>query len=152
MSGDESIRGGYYGPREIAIMIAIPLLIIGILCFVGGEDINTYCKMKANMNTSQQIAEGIVTNMDCYCAYGFSVTIGEERYWFDLAGEYVPLLEYNKSYTIYWYWGVVGYGAGGCCRYAKYVDYIEDENGDGVPFSIKWNYWEEYMKNGGEIE
>lgn len=157
MNGDEPIRGGFYGPKEIAIMIAIPLLIIGILYFVGGgfsglQDLNTYYKMKADMNTSLQITHGIVTDMDCYSAYGFSVTVDGEMHWFDLAGECVPLLKYDEPYTIYWYWDVVGYGAGGCCRYAKYVNRIEEKRDERVPFAIKWCYWKEYIEKGGEIE
>ena len=150
---EEPIRGGYYGPREICIAIGTILLVLAILSFVTDYpntigDYSTYLKMKSDMNTTPQIAQGIVTDMDCCSAYGFGVTINGERLWFDIAGECVPLLEYNESYTIYWYWGVVGYGAGGCCRYARYVNRIEDKNGERVPFAIKWCYWEEYMEKG----
>ena len=157
MNGDEPI-GGYYGPREIVIMVAIPLLIIGILYFAAGgfsglQDLNTYYKMKVNMDTSQQITHGIVTDMDCPCAYGFGVAIGGERYWFDLSDENVPLLSNGSLYTIYWHWDVVEYCAGGCCRYARYVDYIEDRNGDRVSFAIKWYIWEEeYIGRKKEIK
>ena len=131
---EEPIRGGCIDLKTICVMIAIVSLALGVLLLATNypstiKDWNTYNKMKMNMNSSQQVTQGIVTDMDCYCAYWFDVTIGGENHQFDITGECVPLLKHNNSYTIYWHWDVVEYCAGGCCRYAKYVNYIEDENG-----------------------